>query len=214
MTTEIYSLSQISYQKALIWQRERKILCAKGLCCNTMLLLEHPPVYTAGRATQPEDISKNLLNKTIEVERGGQITFHGPGQLVGYLIFDLRLRGRDVHQFGRDIETILMRTLAEFGVVGLRKDDLTGIWVEGKKIASIGIHLSKWVTSHGFSLNIDMDLSPFRIVNPCGQDGRLVTSLRSILNRDVTRKEVEKILLDQAEETFGERFLFGEELIL
>ena len=155
-----------------------------------------------------------MLNKTIEVERGGQITFHGPGQLVGYLIFDLRLRGRDVHQFVRDIETILMRTLAEFGVVGLRKDDLTGIWVEGKKIASIGIHLSKWVTSHGFSLNIDMDLDPFRLVDPCGQDGRLVTSLRSILNRDVTRKEVEKILIDQAEKTFGERFLFGEELIL
>jgi lipoate-protein ligase B len=174
--------------------------------------MEHPPVYTAGRATQIKDLSEKTLHEIIEVERGGSVTFHGPGQLVGYLIFDLRLRGRDVHQFLRDVEKIIVRTLAKLGLVGLQRDGLTGIWVNDEKVASLGIHVSKWITSHGFSLNIDMDLAPFRLINPCGQDGRLVTSLRNLLQRDVQRQEVETILIEQAQGIFGESVLFGPEL--
>ena len=213
MATEIYSLPQVPYPQALRWQRKRKILRAKGLCNDTLLLMEHPPVYTAGRATRIEDLSEKTLYETIEVERGGSVTFHGPGQLVGYLIFDLRSRGRDVHKFLRDVEKIIVRTLAKLGLVGLQRDGLTGIWVNEKKVASLGIHVSKWITSHGFSLNIDMDLAPFRLVNPCGQDGRLVTSLRNLLQRDVQRLEVERILIEQAQGILGESLSFGAELI-
>ena len=212
MDTEIYSLSQVPYPQALRWQRKRKVLRAKGLCNDTLLLMEHPPIYTAGRATQIEDLSEKTLHEIIEVERGGSVTFHGPGQLVGYLIFDLRLRGRDVYQFLRDVEKIIVKTLAILGLVGLQRDGLTGIWVNDEKVASLGIHVSKWITSHGFSLNIDMDLAPFRLINPCGQDGRLVTSLRNLLQRDVQRQEVETILIEQAQGILGGSVLFGSEL--
>lgn len=205
MATDIYSLAQVPYPKALKWQRERKILRAKGLCNDALFLVEHPPVYTAGRATQADHIPGATLHEIIEVERGGSVTFHGPGQLVGYLIFDLRPRRRDVHQFLRDIEMIIVRTLAKLGLVGMQRNGLTGVWVKDEKVASLGIHVGKWITSHGFSLNIDMDLAPFQAVNPCGQDGRLLTSLRNLLGRDVNRQEVEKILIEQVQRILGER---------
>jgi len=170
-------------------------------------------VYTVGRATQVNDLPEDESCDVVEVERGGGITFHGPGQLVGYLIFDLKSRNRDVHQFLRDIETIILRTLKIFGISGAQHIGMTGVWVNGEKIASLGLHVSKWITSHGFAFNIDMDLAPFRRVSPCGQDGRLVTSLRNLLGMHVKRREVETILIDQFQEIFGEKVVFCSEII-
>ena len=213
MTTDIFRLNQVSYGAALRWQRERKLLREKDLCNDTLFLVEHHPVYTVGRATSVDDLPEGETCDVIEVERGGSVTFHGPGQLVGYLIFDLKSRNRDVHQFLRDIETIILKTLKGLGITGVRRNGMTGVWVKGEKIASLGLHVSKWVTSHGFSLNIDMDLSPFRRIKPCGQDGRLVTSLQNLLGGHVQRQEVEKILIDQFQEIFGESVVFFSEII-
>ena len=213
MATDIYRLNQVSYGPALRWQRERKLLREKDLCNDALLLAEHYPVYTVGRATPVGDLPECEICEVIEVERGGSVTFHGPGQLVGYLIFDLKSRNRDVHQFLRDIETIILKTLKVFGITGARQNGLTGVWVKGEKIAALGLHVSKWITSHGFSLNIDMDLAPFRRVKPCGQDGRLVTSLQNLLGAHVPRQEVEKILIDQFQEIFSESVVFCSEII-
>ncbi len=152
---------------------------------DQLLFVEHPHVITMGRNGNEANLlaSSEILDKSgIEfhpTNRGGDVTYHGPGQIVGYPIFDLRLWKRDVGAYVRAVEQVLIDTLAEFGIAGERDSKATGVWVGGKKVAAIGIHISRWVTSHGFALNLDTDLRYFQYIVPCGL-AKPVTSMRDL----------------------------------
>jgi lipoyl(octanoyl) transferase len=130
----------------------------------------------------------------VETDRGGDVTFHGPGQIVGYPIVDLSRRGRDLHRYLRDVEEILIQALAEFGVEAGRAPGLTGVWVGDAKVAAIGIRVSRWVAHHGFALNVETDLSYFDLIVPCGIRGKRVTSMRQLLDRPLEHAAVEEAL--------------------
>jgi lipoate-protein ligase B len=171
-----------SLQQALREARRRQTIP------DLLLLVEHPPTYTLGRSSSPEHllIDRATLKAVhgidvFDIERGGSATYHGPGQLVGYPIIDLKRRGRDVHQFIRLLEEVLMRTLAEFNLSARTSEGLTGVWVADNKIASIGIHVRHWITMHGFALNVAPDLSHFQWIQPCGLDNKVITSMAAQL---------------------------------
>lgn len=178
---------------------------------DTLLLLEHPPTITLGRGTDDADLRTDAATleargiAVVRTDRGGEITFHAPGQLVGYPILDLREHGQDLHKYLRALEETLIRVLAEFGLAGERIPGLTGVWVNGAKIAALGIKVSRWVSMHGFALNIDPDLSPMRCdFVPCGIKDRGVTSLAELLpNERLTRTEVEPRVVAAFAEVFG-----------
>jgi lipoyl(octanoyl) transferase len=162
---------------------------------DTVLLLEHPPTITLGRRTEegevhvPEDADVEI----VEVDRGGKSTYHAPGQLVCYPIFDLTRHGEDVKRYCRDLEEALIRTTGAFGIPATRIPGLTGVWLESppRKIASIGIHLTRWVSTHGYALNVDLDPAPFTDwITACGLDGFQFTSMASELGRPVSVDEV------------------------
>ncbi len=165
---------------------------------DVLLLVEHPPVVTLGRSAKNAHLlaSPELLRARgvdlFEVERGGDVTFHGPGQLVGYPIFDLKRHRRDLHWYLRQLEDALVRTLRAFDIVGERNVGYTGVWTAGRKIASIGVHARDWVTWHGFALNVTTDLSFFDLIVPCGIQAVTMTSMRRELGRIVDRGSVER----------------------
>jgi lipoate-protein ligase B len=176
---------------------------------DTLILLEHPPVFTVTR----ESTRRNLLvspqaleEKGIAVHqtnRGGDITYHGPGQLVGYPIISLKDRGKDLHRYIRSLEEMIIWVLKEYGIRGYRDSINAGVWVEGDKIAAIGIAVkASWTTMHGFSFNISPDLSHYSFIIPCGIVGRGVTSLAKILGKAVSRQEVQGKLIHYFEEVF------------
>ena len=176
---------------------------------DTLLLLEHPPVYTAGRRSDPTHIlwAEHQINAAGAelhfVDRGGSVTFHGPGQLVGYPILDLSPDRRDVARYLRDLEEVLIRTLARYGLRASRIAGLTGVWAGDRKIASIGVHLSRWVTTHGFALNVSTDLEPFSWIVPCGLSARAITSMERLIGRGVSLEEVAAALVDEFAVVFG-----------
>jgi len=179
------------------WELQRSLATAvgEGALPDTVLLLEHPPVITLGRRTEPGElhVPEGADVEILETDRGGKSTYHGPGQLVCYPIFDLRRHGQDVKRYCRDVEEALIRTLAPLGVEATRIDGLTGIWIESppRKIASIGIHISKWVTTHGYALNVDLDTAPFtEWITACGLDDAAFTTIARELGRPVTLEEV------------------------
>jgi lipoate-protein ligase B len=159
---------------------------------DVLLLLEHPPVVTLGRASKEKHLVASpafLQSKGVELfeaERGGDVTFHGPGQLVGYPIVDLKRHREDLHWYLRKIEEALIDTLADYGISGERNPAYTGVWTRGKKIASIGVHARDWVTWHGFALNVTTDLSYFDLIVPCGIDGVVMTSIARELGSEET----------------------------
>jgi lipoyl(octanoyl) transferase len=158
---------------------------------DTLLLLEHDPVFTLGRNAKPEHVlfpAEALRERGFEVfdtGRGGDVTYHGPGQVVGYPILDLTPDRCDVHRYVRDLEEVMIRASADLEVSAGRISGLTGVWVEGAKVGAIGVRISRWVTSHGFALNVVNDLSPFGLIVPCGISDRPVTSLGRILGRAI-----------------------------
>ena len=172
----------ILYDSAWQWQKTLRERRASGELPDLLLLLDHPPSYTLGRSTRPAHLAAAAARgiSIHRIERGGSVTYHGPGQLVGYPIVDLRPRGRDIHRFIRELEEVLIRTLFELGVGAGRRAGLTGVWVEEKKIAAIGVHVRHWITMHGFALNVTTDLDPFRWIRPCGLDVD-VTSVARLL---------------------------------
>lgn len=182
-------------QKELVAQRHAKQIP------DTLIIVEHPPVFTVGRAVNKNSEEIGGI-QCVAVERGGDITFHGPGQLVGYPIIDLRDRGRDVHRFLRNLEEVLMRTLKDFSLNAQRRPGLTGVWVGSKKIASIGIAVRRWVSYHGFALNVSVDLRYFRMIRPCGLDGDVMTSMSELLERQISLAEVKPILFEHWAEIF------------
>jgi lipoate-protein ligase B len=180
----VADLGVMPYAGALTLQREAaKARLSGAIADDVLLLVEHPPVITLGRSTKDGNLlaSAELLAargvELFEVERGGDVTFHGPGQLVGYPIINLEHHTRDLHWYLRQLEEVLMRTLASFDVAGSRSAGKTGVWVKDRKIASIGVHARQWVTWHGFALNVTTDLSYFDLMVPCGIQDVAMTSL-------------------------------------
>jgi lipoate-protein ligase B len=175
-----------------------------------LALVEHdPPVITLGRSAEENNIlfdEETLKSRGFElhhISRGGDVTYHGPGQLVGYPVIRLDLRGRDIHQYLRNIEEIIIRTIAEFGVEGRRVEGLTGVWVGDEKIAATGVAVTRWVTYHGFALNVAPDLEHFNFIVPCGITDKGVTSLQKILGTPPEIATVKKVLAQKAVEVLG-----------
>ncbi|MGE5646076.1 MAG: lipoyl(octanoyl) transferase LipB [Acidobacteriota bacterium] len=171
---ELHDLGRIDYGPSLELQRSLAEKRKQGLVPDQLLLVEHPHVITLGRNGKMRNLlaSEDVLRRAgisfFPTDRGGDITYHGPGQLVGYPIFDLREWKRDVVAYVRAIEQALIDTLADFGIAAGREQGMTGVWVKGKKVAAIGVHLSRWITSHGFALNVTTDLRYFQYIVPCG----------------------------------------------
>jgi lipoate-protein ligase B len=184
-------LGRLDYGEALELQRNiARDRIAGTIPQDVLLLLEHPPVVTLGRASKEKHLvaSPEFLKgkgvELFEVERGGDVTFHGPGQLVGYPIIDLKRHRQDLHWYLRKIEEALINTLADYGIKAERNTAYTGVWTHGRKIASIGVHARDWVTWHGFALNVTTDLSFFDLIVPCGIDGVVMTSIARELGLD------------------------------
>lgn len=180
----VLNLGERSYAEVLAFQRDAAARRITGeIDQDLLVLVEHPPVVTLGRkkADNKLPVSEDYLRsrgiELFEVERGGGVTFHGPGQLVGYPIFDLQRHTLDLHWYLRQVEEALIRTLATYDIPGERNVGFTGVWTGGRKIASIGVHARSWVTWHGFALNVTNDLSYFNIMTPCGIDGVVMTSV-------------------------------------
>ncbi|MFQ5698090.1 MAG: lipoyl(octanoyl) transferase LipB [Myxococcota bacterium] len=190
-------LGRVSYATA--WRRQEALREARieGRVPDTLLLLEHPDVITFGRGARPgtarmdEAALRARGYEVFRVNRGGDVTWHGPGQLVGYPILDLQARGRDVHVYLRTLEGLLISVLAEFGIPALRRAGYTGVWLDAqRKIASIGVGIRHWVTLHGFALNVSPDLERFSVIVPCGLEDVKMTSMREVVG-DVEMPQVE-----------------------
>jgi lipoate-protein ligase B len=178
------------YGEALDEMRAMVRARREGKVPDTLILVEHPPVVTVGVEGDDGSAAASGL-PTVTVERGGRATYHGPGQIVGYPIVDLSARGRDVRRFVHDVEEVVVRSVAPFGVVAGHVHGQRGVWVEGtRKIASVGIAVDHWVTFHGFALNVDPDLGAFERFRPCGFSGSVMTSLSREVGRTVRLEEV------------------------
>jgi lipoyl(octanoyl) transferase len=191
----LMSLGLVPYREAWDLQREIAGEVHRGERPDTVLLLEHPPVITLGRRTEEGElhVPPDAEVEIVETDRGGKSTYHGPGQLVCYPILDLTRHGQDVKKYCRDLEEALIRTLGAVGVEATRIDGLTGIWIEEppRKIASIGVHISKWVTTHGYALNVDLDLAPLtEWITACGLQDAAFTTIARELGRPVSVDEV------------------------
>ena len=202
MRCTVYQLGQIDYSKAYALQVELLKQRINNVTGDVLLLLEHPPTITIGKSGKPENIlvSQEELSErgiaTFFIDRGGDVTYHGPGQLVGYPIIDLRHRGQDLHRYVHGLEAVLIRTLNDFGIRAGRDKSHRGVWVAGQEMAAIGLRVKKWVTMHGFALNINADLEPFSLINPCGFSDREATSMATVLSQEVPMTAVtEKLLL-------------------
>jgi lipoyl(octanoyl) transferase len=208
---EIRRLGMVPYAEGLALQRVLVEDRRAGRVDDLLLLVEHPHVITlgvrgdGGRAHILADPAV-LAARGVEVHetgRGGDITYHGPGQIVGYPILDLKPDRCDVHRYVRDLEEVLMRTAADYGVAACRVDGLTGVWVGREKLAAIGVRIARWITSHGFAFNVTTDLDYFNLIVPCGITDRGVTSLERLLGRAVDRVDVEDRIIRHFATVFG-----------
>ncbi len=196
MPLVVRHLSRCDYAQALALQESLVARKLEGEAEDYLLLLEHDPVYTLGRGADAADLmgaDERLGVPVFRVGRGGGVTFHGPGQLVAYPILTLSKSGRDVRGYLRALESVLIETCAQFGVLGSRREGQTGVWVEDRKIASIGVGIRRWTTLHGIALNVSTDLSFFSAIVPCRMPEVRMTSLTCELNREVPMREVESV---------------------
>jgi lipoyl(octanoyl) transferase len=204
----VEQLGRVPYAAALELQRERIAQRKAGEIPDTLLLLEHPHVYTLGRNARQENLlfSRERLSalgaEVFETDRGGDVTYHGPGQLVGYPILDLTQHRRDLAWYMRSLEEVFIRVAADFGVNAGRLVKCPGVWVGDAKLVAMGVHVSRWVTSHGFAFNVSTDLSYFDHIVPCGIRDKQVTSLEKLLGRRVEAASV----TDSVIKHFGQAF--------
>jgi lipoyl(octanoyl) transferase len=201
-------LGQVPYGEAWELQRSLAGAVSQGAIPDTIVMLEHPPVITLGRRSEPGElhVPDGAQVDIVETDRGGKSTFHGPGQLVCYPVLDLRRHGQDVKRYCRDLEQALIEALSPLGVEATRIDGLTGIWLESppRKIASIGIHISKWITTHGYALNVDLDPAPFTDwITACGLEDAAFTTIARELGRPVSLDEVRPHAVAGLEQVFG-----------
>jgi len=205
----VMQLGLVPYQEAWALQRSLAGAVSQGAIPDTIVLLEHPPVVTLGRRTDTDlelHVPAGADVELVETDRGGKSTFHGPGQLVCYPILDLNRHGRDVKRYVRDLEEALIRTLAAVGVEGQRIDGLTGVWLypPPRKVASIGVRVSRWVTTHGYALNVDLDPAPFtEWITACGLEDAAFTTIARELDRPVTVDELRPHAVAALAEVFG-----------
>ncbi|HVV59191.1 MAG TPA: lipoyl(octanoyl) transferase LipB [Gaiellaceae bacterium] len=203
----LYNLGTVDYREAWDLQRSLAEAVGDGSAPDSVLLLEHPPTVTLGRRAEPDElhVPDDVVVDIVETDRGGKSTYHGPGQLVCYPILDLKRHGQDVRRYCRDLEEALIRTIGAFDVEATRIEGLTGVWLDRppRKIASIGIHLTKWISTHGYALNVDLDPAPFtQWITACGLDGYQFTSLERERGSRVTVEDVRPV----AAATLGEVF--------
>ena len=208
---DVRRLGLVDYQAALDLQKDLVERRKQGLIPDQLLLLEHPHVITLGARNHnsranvletPESLARQGV-VLFETGRGGDVTYHGPGQLVGYPILELPKDRRDVHRYVRDLEDVLIQAASDFGVAATRIPGLTGIWVGDEKLAAIGVRISRWVTSHGFALNVSTDLSRFGLIVPCGITDKGVTSLQRLLGRRISMDEVATVVAGRFQAAFG-----------
>ena len=209
----LLSLGLVPYGEAFDLQRSLAAAVSQGAVPDTVVFLEHPAVVTVGRRTETErelHIPEDAEVEIAETDRGGKSTYHAPGQLVCYPILDLRHHGKDVKRYVRDLEEALIRTLAAVGLEGVRYEGLTGVWIppgsgQGpRKIASIGVHVSRWVTTHGYALNVDLDPAPFTDwITACGLDDAQFTTMARELGRSVSVEEVRPSAIAAIADVFG-----------
>jgi len=202
-------LGLVDYQEA--WEIQ-KSLFEKRLnneIPDTLLLLEHPHTYTLGKSANKENLISDddyLKEKGIavyDIDRGGDITYHGPGQIVGYIIFDLKNWKQDTNLFLRSIEEVIIKTCSDYGLQTSRMEKHTGVWIDDRKICAIGIKVSRWITMHGFALNVNTDLDLFNGIIPCGITDKGVTSLQKELDKKFVIKEVKQTILNNVINVFG-----------
>ena len=203
----VLDLGLVPYREAWDVQRSLAGAVSQGAIPDTIIFLEHPPVVTLGRRTDADElhVPDGALVDVVETDRGGKSTFHGPGQLVCYPILDLKRHGKDVKKYVRDLEEALIRTLAPLGIDATRIEGLTGVWLQRppRKIASIGVHISRWVTTHGYALNVDLDPAPFTDwITACGLEDAAFTTIARELGRPVTIDEVRPLAHDAIAEAF------------
>ncbi|MEO0489426.1 MAG: lipoyl(octanoyl) transferase LipB [Cyanobacteria bacterium J06659_2] len=181
----LYSLGQVPFETAWDWQQHLlQQRLEDSALPDVLLILEHPPTYTLGQGADPQFLKFDLAAPpaaVYRIERGGEVTYHCPGQLVGYPILNLRRHRQDLHWYLRQLEEVIIRAIAIYGLSGERVEGLTGVWVEGYKVAAIGIKVSRWITMHGFALNVCPDLSGFDMIVPCGIANRPVGSLQQFI---------------------------------
>jgi len=211
-TLEIRRLGTVPYGEALALQADLVRQRRAGEVPDTLLLLEHPHVITLGSGWHADNILVTEQERArrgielFETGRGGDVTYHGPGQLVGYPILDLKPDRCDLHAYLRDLEEVLIRTLADFGLAAGRAEGLTGAWVGGRKLAAIGVRVSSgWITSHGFALNVATDLAFFDTIVPCGIRDHGVASIESETGSPAAMREVERAVVRRFGEVFGHR---------
>ncbi len=201
-------LGEVDYQDAWDLQKELFDRRYKKELPDILLLLEHNHTYTLGKTANKSNLigSKNYLEENkisvYDIDRGGDITYHGPGQIVGYPIISLENWKKDTHKYLRAIEEVIIRTCREFGIISSRNENYTGVWVEDKKIAAIGIKISRWITMHGFAFNVNTDLKYFGGIIPCGIKDKAVTSIENELNQKVSIETVKNLILKHFKDVF------------
>ena len=215
-TLDVRRPGLLPYAEALALQRRLVQARREGALPDTLLLLEHPHVITLGSGSDPKHVLLDEAERRMvglelfETGRGGDVTYHGPGQLVGYPVLDLKPDRKDLHRYVRDLEEVLIRMLATYGIEANRKEGLTGAWVGNEKVAAIGVRVSSgWITSHGFALNVGTDLSFFDAIVPCGIREHGVTSMARLLGRRVELGGVESAVVSAMAEVFGRRIVTG-----
>ncbi|HEX5873381.1 MAG TPA: lipoyl(octanoyl) transferase LipB [Pyrinomonadaceae bacterium] len=209
----VQRLGLVDYESALTIQKQTELAVKTRVQPDTLLLLEHPHTLTIGRRGDASAIlldQEQLKRRNVtlfETNRGGKVTYHGLGQVVGYPIVNLSPDREDVHRYVRDLEEVLIRTMSDFGIAAFRIEGLTGVHTRRGKVAAIGVHIARWVTTHGFALNVNTDLSYFNLIIAC--DGETVTSMEELLGRETELSEVEDRIVDHFNEVFdyaGEPF--------
>ena len=204
---QVERLGRLDYATALEIQKRTERAVLTGAQPDTLLLVEHPHTLTLGRRSAADGVlvSNEVLAarslQVFETNRGGKTTYHGLGQLVGYPIINLSPDRQDVHRYVRDLEEVLIRTLRDFGIEAFRIEGLTGAHTERGKVAAIGVHIARWVTTHGFALNVNTDLSYFNLIVPC--EGEPVTSMKELLGHEITLREVEDRIVERFAEVFA-----------
>jgi len=216
MQCVVRQLGQIEYREAYELQKELLEKRVNGQIADTLLLLEHPPTITVGKAGKLENVLASQTElasagvSLILTDRGGDVTYHGPGQIVGYPILDLRERNRDVHRYVHHLEEMLIRTLADYSIKSERDPSHAGVWVNDEEIAALGLRIHKWITMHGFALNVNTDLNHFSLINPCGFTNKTATSMARLLGYQLSTGEVTGRLLSHFADVFEVQLKFAD----
>ena len=198
----------LPYGDALALQKETVRRRVAKEISDTLLLVEHPPVITLGKMSKPEHLLSTRPDvEVVKTPRGGDVTFHGPGQIVGYPILDLTALNQDLKKYLGKLEEVMIRAVARYGVQAGRQEGMTGAWVGDRKIGAIGVRVEKWVTSHGFALNANTDLSGFDLIIPCGLKGKGVTSIARETGREVDLDELRRSVVEIFGDVFGRRMI-------